>query len=52
MVQMLAPELNIVVFRYMNTRNKKNIKELITDFYAGITQGDGLNLAPSTSSIH
>jgi transposase len=44
MVQMLAPELNIVTFDYMKTRNQKNIKELITSSYKGVVQSDGLNL--------
>jgi len=44
MVQMLAPELNIVTFHYMKTRNQKNIKDLIPDFYTGRVQSDGLSL--------
>lgn len=44
MVQMLAPEQNIVTFHYMKTRNQKNIKELIPVSYSGWIQSDGLNL--------
>ena len=44
MVQMLAPELNIVTFHYMKTRNQKNIKDLIPGSYSGRVQTDGLNL--------
>ena len=44
MVQMLAPELKIVTFHYMKTRNQKNIKDLIPDSYTGRVQSDGLNL--------
>jgi transposase len=44
MVQMLAPELNIVTFHYMKTRNQKNIKDLIPSSYSGRVQSDGLNL--------
>jgi len=44
MVQMLSPELNIVTFHYMKTRNQKNIKDLIPDSYTGRVQSDGLNL--------
>lgn len=44
MVQMLSPELNIVTFNYMKTRNIKNIKELVPDSYTGMVQSDGLNL--------
>lgn len=44
MVQMLSPELKIVTFHYMETRNQKNIKELIPLTYKGSVQTDGLNL--------
>lgn len=44
MLQMLAPELNIVTFHYIKTRNQKIIKELISDSYTGRVQSDGLNL--------
>lgn len=44
MVQMLSPELKIVTFHYMETRNQKNIKELIPQTYHGKVQTDGLNL--------
>jgi transposase len=44
MVQTLSPELNIVTFHYMRTRNQKNIKDLIPDSYTGRVQSDGLNL--------
>jgi transposase len=43
-VQMLSPELKIVTFHYMETRNQKNIKELIPQTYRGKVQTDGLNL--------
>jgi transposase len=44
MVQMLSPKLKIVTFHYMETRNQKNIKELIPQTYHGKVQTDGLNL--------
>jgi transposase len=44
MVQLLSPDRKSVVFRYMETRNQKNIKELIPQTYNGIVQTDGLNL--------
>ena len=44
MAQLLSPELKIVTFHYMNTRNHKNIKELIPLTYKGKVQTDGLNL--------
>ena len=44
MVQLLSPELKVVTFHYMETRNLKNIKELIPQGYKGKVQTDGLNL--------
>jgi transposase len=44
MAQILSPELKIVTFHYMETRNHKNIKELIPQTYRGKIQTDGLNL--------
>lgn len=44
MVQMLAPELKIVTFHYIKSRNQQNIKELIPAAYCGRVQSDGLNL--------
>jgi hypothetical protein len=44
MVQLLSPELKIATFHYMETRNQKNIKELIPQTYRGKVQTDGLNL--------
>jgi transposase len=44
MVQVLSPELKIVTFHYVGTRNLKNIKELIPLTYRGKVQTDGLNL--------
>jgi transposase len=44
MVQMLSPELKIVTFHYMETRNQKNIKELIPQTYKGTIHTDGLNI--------
>jgi hypothetical protein len=43
-VQLLSPERKIVTFHYMETRNQKNIKELIPTTYKGTVQTDGLNL--------
>ncbi len=44
MVQLLSPELKVVTFHYMKTRNLINIKELIPQGYKGKVQTDGLNL--------